>query len=107
MKTTTRKLLGLRIKELRKAKGLSQDALAEKVGIDPKHLSRIEVGGSYPSFETLSRIADGLRVEPKDLFEFRHRGRIEEVTAEIKGLLEEADEDKLRLVLKIVRAVVR
>ena len=34
---TTKQLLGQRIKELRKLRGLSQDELSEKVGIDPKH----------------------------------------------------------------------
>lgn len=34
---TTKQLLGARIKELRKARRLSQDQLSEKVDIDPKH----------------------------------------------------------------------
>jgi len=54
---TTKKLLGERIKELRKAKKLSQDKLSEQIGIDPKHLSRIEVGNSYSSLSTLEKIA--------------------------------------------------
>jgi len=41
MKVSTKKLLGARIKELRKIRKLSQDQLAEKIDIDPKHLSRI------------------------------------------------------------------
>lgn len=44
MKTTAKKLLGARIKELRTGRGLSQEELAEMVGVDPKHLSRIETG---------------------------------------------------------------
>ena len=46
---TTKELLGGRIKELRKLKGLSQEKLSEKINIDPKHLSRIEVGRGFPS----------------------------------------------------------
>ena len=52
-----RKSLGLRIKEVRKNKKLTQTQLAEKIGIDYKHLSRIEVGSSYPSINTLEKIA--------------------------------------------------
>ncbi len=37
-------LLGKKIKEIKKKRGLTQDFLAEKVGIDAKHLSRIECG---------------------------------------------------------------
>jgi len=104
---TTKELLGARIKELRKAKGLSQEELSEKVGIDSKHLSRIEVGKSYPSLDTLERIANALNVEIKDLFEFMHLSRNRDLTDNISKLLKEADEDKLRLSLKIIRAVVR
>jgi transcriptional regulator with XRE-family HTH domain len=104
---TTKELLGARIKELRKAKGLSQEELSEKVGIDSKHLSRIEVGKSYPSIDTLERIANALNVEIKDLFEFMHQVRSKELTDNVSKLLKEADEDKARLILKIIRAVVR
>lgn len=43
-----KKLLGKRIKELRKNKGITQEALSEKAGIDSKHLSRIECGVNFP-----------------------------------------------------------
>lgn len=104
---TTKELLGARIKELRKAKGLSQEELSEKVGIDSKHLSRIEVGKSYPSLDTLEKIANALSVEIKDLFEFMHLSRTKDLINNVSKLLKEADEDKLRLSLKIIRAVVR
>ena len=104
---TTKELLGARIKELRKAKGLSQEELSEKVGIDSKHLSRIEVGTSYSSLDTLGKIAQALGIEIKDLFEFMHLSRTKDLTDNISKLLKEADEDKVRLILKIIRAVVR
>jgi len=65
---TTKKLLGARIKELRKLRGLSQEKLAEMINIDPKHLSRIEVGGSFPSMDTLGEISKSLKMELKDFF---------------------------------------
>lgn len=104
---TTKELLGARIKELRKARGLSQDQLSEKVNIDPKHLSRIEVGKSYPSLNTLEKIAKALNVEIKDLFEYMHEVKGKELTENITRLLKESDEEKLRLILKITRAIVR
>ena len=104
---TNKTLLGARIKELRKAKGLSQDQLSETIGIDPKHLSRIEVGKSYPYMETLESIAKSLNVEIKDLFEFRH---LEKETASIEGIstmLNGASEEKLRLVVKFIRTFIK
>lgn len=105
---TTRKLLGARIKELRKLRGLSQERLAEMINIDPKHLSRIEVGRSFPSMDTLSEIAKALKTELKDFFEFSHQKKSShEITKEISSLLKETDEDRLRLILKVVRSIVR
>lgn len=105
---TTKELLGARIKELRRKRGLTQDKLSEMIDIDPKHLSRIEVGGSYPSFETLEKISTALKVELKDFFEFEHQAsRQKEITNSINALLKEATPDKMRLVLKVLRAIIR
>lgn len=104
---TTKELLGARIKELRKARGLSQDQLSEKINIDPKHLSRIEVGKSYPSLDTLEKISKVLKVEIKDLFEFMHKARSKDVGKNINTLIKEADEDEQQIILKIIRAIVR
>lgn len=102
-----RELLGRRIKELRKTKNMSQDQLAEKVDIDPKHLSRIEVGRSYPSLDTLESIAVVLGAEVKDFFEFMHVSKGTNLREEIAELLQEAPEEKQRMILKIVRAILK
>ena len=104
----TRKLLGARIKELRKLRALSQERLAEMIDIDPKHISRIEVGRSFPSMDTLTAIAKSLQVEMKDFFEFAHQKKSsQELTKAICSLLKEAEEERLRLILKVVRSIVR
>ena len=52
--------LGQRIQYLRKERKLTQEALAEIVGIDQKNISKIENGSYHPSLSTLKRIADAL-----------------------------------------------
>lgn len=105
---TTKELLGSRIKELRKLRGLSQEKLSEKINIDPKHLSRIEVGRGFPSLDTLERIAKVLNVELKDFFEFAHEAKSQkELKEALNSLLKETNEEGLRLLVKIIRAVVR
>lgn len=105
---STKVLLGARIKELRKIKGLSQEGLSEKVDIDPKHLSRIEVGRGFPSLDTLEKIANVLKVELKDFFEFAHEAESpKELKRVIEGMLKEADTEKLRTLVKVTKAVVR
>jgi hypothetical protein len=43
----------------------------------------------------------------KDLFEFVHLQRARTIADNLKELLNEANEDKQRLILKIIRAVIR
>lgn len=62
--------LGQRIQYLRKQQKLTQEALAELVGIDPKNISKIENGNNYPSAETITAIATALNVDIYELFVF-------------------------------------
>lgn len=65
------KKIGARIVYFRKIKGLTQERLADDVGISPQYLSRIE-NGSYPksvSLSTLMRIAQKLEVPMSKLME--------------------------------------
>lgn len=105
---TTKELLGRRIKALRKLKGLSQEKLSEKINIDSKNLSRIETGRGFPSLDTLEKIANALDIETKDFFEFSHEsGGSKELKRILEDLLKDADEEKLKLLVKVVRAIVR
>lgn len=65
-----KKNLGEKIKELRKTRKLTQEQLAELVGIDSKNISKIENGNNYPAPETISAIADALGVNIYELFIF-------------------------------------
>lgn len=101
----TKQLLGARIKELRKSLGLSQDQFSERIGVDPKHLSRIELGKSFPYMETLEAIAQALDVELKDLFDFSHLELPSMSKQRIEGLLETANEVQLQQAYRIVKAL--
>lgn len=97
-------LFGARIRELRKARGMTQDQLAELLDIEQKHVSLIELGKSYPSLDRLTRIAEALQVPLPSLFDFMHmEGESErlQVIEEMLRRLEEADQ---RRIFKIVKA---
>ncbi len=66
----TRELLGLKIKELRKQKHLTQEQLAEMVELDIGYISKLEVGRNFPKIGTLEKIAKALDVELALLFQF-------------------------------------
>ena len=65
-----KKSLGKNIQCFRKGKKITQEQLADLVGIDPKNISRIENGLNYPAAETLTAIANALGVEIYVLFVF-------------------------------------
>jgi DNA-binding XRE family transcriptional regulator len=52
--------LGLQIKKIREGKNLTQQNLADKVGIHLSYIGNIEIGAKRPSLETLFRIAEEL-----------------------------------------------
>jgi DNA-binding XRE family transcriptional regulator len=54
--------IGKKVREIRKKEGLTQVALAEKIGISQQIISRIEKGIENISLSTLKRVADGLGV---------------------------------------------
>ena len=63
--------LGLNIAYYRKACGLSQSKLAEKVNISRTHMSRIETADCAVSLDVLFDICDILNVTPSKMFDFR------------------------------------
>lgn len=88
-------LLGARIRELRKARGIAQEQLAEALGVEQQYMSRIELGKSYPSLDRLMRIAEILRVPLPSLFDFSHHAP-EALTPEaiMKNLAEVGERDR-------------
>ena len=61
--------LGQKIRQLRKAKGLTQEQLAEKLDIDNKHLSRIEKGKHMPTYAVTKKLAEVLQF---DIYNFEN-----------------------------------
>lgn len=61
------KTFGNKLRELRKAKGYTQQTLAEKADIDDKHLCRIENGKYFPTHATLTKLLNALEVTLYDV----------------------------------------
>ena len=60
-------IIGANVRRVRKARGLSQEALAAEVAIDMRQLGRIERGESFPSMGTFFKIAEALGTPPVNL----------------------------------------
>ncbi len=62
-------VIGANLRRFRKARGLTQEALAMEVRLDVRQIGRIERGQSYPSIGLLVELAEVLKVEPGRFFE--------------------------------------
>ena len=94
-----KKVLGRNIQQHRKNKNITQEMLAESIGIDTISLSKIETGRNYPTAENLSKIAKILNIEVYELFVSANQKTNEELLAEINNDLKKisADNKKLHL----------
>ncbi len=61
--------LGVRIRELRKKTGLSQEKFALKIDMDRTYFATVESGKRNISVKNIEKIAEGLGVSISDLFE--------------------------------------
>ena len=83
--------LGLRIKELREKRGLTQLKLAEILNMEASNLSKIERGVQIPKEESLEKIAAALDVEVRELFNYGYFENKKDLIAKIDKILEKAD----------------
>ena len=83
--------LGKRIQEIRKSKKLTQEKLAELIGLDTPNLSNIERGKRFVTSETLEKIIKALNVSEKELFDFDHIKSREELITSINNILSETE----------------
>lgn len=61
------KTLGLNIAYYRKKRGLTQEQLAEKAGIERSRISKTEIAWTGISLDMIYKISDALEVEPYKL----------------------------------------
>ncbi|MGM9630732.1 helix-turn-helix domain-containing protein [Butyricicoccus sp.] len=65
---------GQRIRYFRQLRGISQEALALKIGMSPAYLGHLERGLKCPTIDTLHRITDALDVSLSDFFSLHSGG---------------------------------
>ncbi|MBQ8458572.1 helix-turn-helix transcriptional regulator [bacterium] len=101
--TDIKKLVGQRIKTIRKNKKFTQEKLAEQIGIEPQSLSYMESGKFAPSPDTLQKLSEILGVKP---FEFYYFEDITEVEME-KTLIHALQNDKklLKILYNIYKSI--
>lgn len=61
--TVEKKAIGMRLRQLRKARGWTQEKAAEATGVDWRHIQMIEAGQLNVTVLTLVRLAEGFGVQ--------------------------------------------
>ena len=62
------KAFGLRVQQLRKEKGMSQEKFALSIDMDRTYLASVEAGKRNISIINIKKIADGLNISISELF---------------------------------------
>lgn len=92
-----KKELGKNIQKYRKLNKITQEKLADAVGLEINSISSIETGKYFPSPDNLVKIAEALSIGLKDLFDFNGDYSCEDYIEEINRNINLIKNDKTRL----------
>ena len=102
-----KQMIGARIKDIRTKMGLTQEQLAEKIEINSKYLSSIERGLENPTLNTLIKLSESMDVNLDDIFNQIQIENPAERKSLIISLLDQADDEQLKLAYKILSVIIR
>lgn len=94
--------LGMKIKEIRQSKGLTQDTLAEMVSCNTSHISNIENNHTKVSLNVLLAIANALNTSIDYLLSNQYENTAMALDNEILRAIKDCDNEKKEKVLKII-----
>lgn len=96
--------IGQRIRKIRKANHLSQEQLAEKVGISTTHMSHIETGNTKLSLQVLVDLACALYVQTDELLFDSPTINKTHIKQEISDIIDSCSPTDSYILLDILRA---
>ena len=99
----TKKLLGLKIREIRRSRKITQEKLSEIIDMDNGYISKVEAGQNFPSLKTLEKIASVLDVELVDFFHFTQDKEID-YKSEINKIYDRLNKDMQYTLYKVVKS---
>ena len=99
-------VIGSRIKEARREKNLTQEALSEKLDVSVAFLSRVERGSSHINLKRLNQICDILDVSEGYILNGADNSQKNYLTKEISELLKKCPPEKQKLVYEVIKSIV-
>ncbi|MRG86883.1 helix-turn-helix domain-containing protein [Salinibacillus xinjiangensis] len=105
---TLSKVIGDRIRLLRKKAGLSQEELGHRAGLHPTYIGQLERGEKNATLESIDKVANALRVSLDAIVGFTDT----KITAQNETLIEiiqylnKANFEEQKVILKIVKLLI-
>jgi len=99
-----KKALGSAIKAARTENKITQEQLAEMIGVAPSHIKQMEAGNRNPSVEVLYKLARTLNFSVDDVF-FPSRKDDQELLYKIERSLQNCNVHELRVVYSTISAL--
>lgn len=99
------KLLGQRIRAARLAMGLSQEQLAEIVGLTSQHISHTEVASTKISLPALVKIANALHTSVDKLLSDSVQDSKSYLMKDVQNIFADCDPDEIYVMLETAAAV--
>ena len=95
--------LGKRISYFRARKGFSQETHGERIGVNNKHISNIEIGKSRPSLDSLVEIANALGISADDLLVDSLKHSVSTADSDLHRMLLECNEMEETILTRTVK----
>ena len=99
-------IIGKRLKESRKKKGLTQEKLAELMNVSIAYLSKVETGKIHINLERLSQICNILGVTEGEILNGVSNNSSTYLNSEFNELLRNCSAEKQKLIYKISQAII-
>ena len=96
--------LGTIVKSARESRGLTQDALAEKLNVGTRHIMSIENEGKNPSFKILTGLVRELHIDANAIF-YPENETNELMVNEVFHIYNNCDENSRNIIKATARAV--
>jgi transcriptional regulator with XRE-family HTH domain len=99
--------IGKNIQVTRKTQRLSQERLAERAGLHPTYIGRVERAEVNITIGALKKISDALEVSLNELLFIEERSKDKLLIIELAGLLKEVDPKTVELLNAVLREMIR
>ena len=99
---------GDNFRKIRKAKGMTQDLVAERASLSTSYISDLERGRANPTLGTAEKLAAALQVDVLELFNFGHHpANPVEIRQRLEALMHDMDDRALKGIYSAILRVFR